>query len=86
MNIKIKICRLQIWKKHIILDENLNIHYIWQNKTMSFLQSFKRQSLNILFVLVILYFFEAICLIIFLYLQYLEVSNLLIHFSKASLK
>ena len=67
----IKICRLHIWKKRSILNENLNIHYIWQNKTMNFFHSFKEQRLIIVLLLITLYFFEATCLIIFLYLQYL---------------
>ena len=63
----INICRLQIWKKRSTLDGNLNIHYIWQNKEVNFLQIFKGQNLIIVLVLVIFYCFEATCLIIFLY-------------------
>ena len=55
----------------ITYDGNLNLHYIWQNKAMNFLQIFKGQRLIIVPVLDILYSFEAIRLIIFLYLQYL---------------
>ena len=62
----IKTCHLQIWKKRCTLDGNLNMYYIWQNKVMNFLQIlFKRQRLIVVLVLVILYCFEATCLIIF---------------------
>ena len=63
----IKICPLQIWKKRSTLDGNLNTHYIWQNKEVSSLQIFKGQNLIIVLALVIFYWFEATCLIIFLY-------------------
>ena len=63
----INICRLQIWKKRSTLDGNLNIHYIWQNKEVNFLQIFKGQNLIIVLVLIIFYCFEATFLIIFLY-------------------
>ena len=33
----INICRLQIWKKRSTVDQNSNIHDIWQNKTVNFL-------------------------------------------------
>ena len=67
----IKICRLQIRKKRSTLDGNLNIHYIWQNKAVNFLLIFKGQYLIIVLALVIFDCFEATCLIIFPYLQYL---------------
>ena len=63
----INIFRLQIWKKRSTLDGNLNIHYIWQNKEVNFLQIFKGKDLIIVLVQVIFYYFEATCLIIFLY-------------------
>ena len=56
-------------------------------KQWTFLQiSFKVQLLITILVLVILYCFEATCLIMFFIFDIWEVSNLLIHFSKASLK
>ena len=67
----IKICCLQIWKKSSTLDGNLNVHYIWQNNAMNFLQIlFKGQRL----IIVLVHCFGATCLIIFLYFQYFDLD------------
>ena len=60
------------------------MHYIWQNKAVNFLRiSFKVRRLIIALALAILYCFEtAYYLIIFFVFDILEVSNLLINFSK----
>ena len=48
------------FKEAQLLDGNLNMHYIWQNKAVNFLQiSFKGKHLIIEIVLVILYCFET---------------------------
>ena len=61
----IKICRLQIWKKRCTIDGNLNMYHIWQNKAMNFSEIFQEAAGDRSVVLVVLYFCEATCLIIF---------------------